>query len=501
MRVNTLTGRPPGLEAPASAALRAEIVGRSRADRQSHIDVQIAQAGARRNGDPVPDQRIDRVAITDLKSACRRTRKASKSQVARIRASVLRFGQVNPIIVDQDLNIINGHVVVAACIELDIRVVNVIRVDHLGREELRLLGVTLNRLAETGEWDFEALAVELRELTVLGEPLTITGFDEPILDALLIEDAPAPSAKIDRLPGLETSAVARPGDVFQLGEHRLACGDARDLELIGALLDGEPIRLAWIDAPYNVAIAGHVTSQAHREFAMASGEMSVLEFTEFLTAAFRPLVQCMAPGGVLLSWMDWRHMSEMTAAVHTVDLEQINLIVWTKTNAGMGSLWRSQHELVGAYKKPGGAVTNNVELGKSGRWRSNVWRYPGASSLGSDARGELAGHPTPKPVALLMDGIRDVTNRGDIVVDTFSGSGSTLIACEKTERRFRGIEIDPLYVDLAIRRWKRDTGLKATLTGSGTPFDEIGATAGLDTGDAEPNAKDNERAEPAEGLV
>ncbi len=249
--------------------------------------------------------------------------------------------------------------------------------------------------------------------------------------------------------------------MWRPGDHRLACGDARDEALLGRLLDGETARLALVDPPYNVPIQHNVTTRAHREFAMASGEMAETAFIEFLLQAFQALVASLIQGGLLLSFMDWRGLFAMTSATRQLSLDEMGLIVWAKTNAGMGSLWRSQHELIGAYKKPGAAHINNVKLGKTGRWRSNVWRYPGASSLGSEARAESESHPTPKPVAMLVDAILDVTQRGEIVIDSFSGSGSTLIACQRSGRRFRGIELDPLYVDLAVARWERETGLTA----------------------------------------
>lgn len=243
--------------------------------------------------------------------------------------------------------------------------------------------------------------------------------------------------------------------------------------MLASLLGDEQAQLGFVDPPYNVPIAHHVSSQGHREFAMASGEMTEEAFGAFLGDAFGAISNVLTPGGLLLSFMDWRGLLVMTTAARALGLEELNLIVWAKTNGGMGSLWRSQHELIGAYKKPGAAHINNVELGKSGRWRSNLWRYPGASSLGSDARDGLDGHPTPKPIALLLDGILDVTHRSGIVVDTFSGSGSTLIACERSGRRFRGVELDALYVDLAIRRWEAETGRAAVLVDTDQTFDEV----------------------------
>ncbi len=452
--------RPNDLKAPSAMSLKQGLRTQSRARREDLTQIQVADAGLRRNGDPVLDLKIEMLAIADLKPAARRIKKPSPAQVARVRASLLRFGVVAPVLVDAAGAIIHGHAVVDAARSLDLTHLACVRLEHLSPDEARLLSITLNRLAETGEWDFEALKLEFQDLTILDEPLTITGFDEPVLDALLTDDTADLDPAGDSLPALGGEAVSAPGDIWRLGEHRLACGDARDSDLLRTLLGSELARLGFIDPPYNVAIQHNVTSKAHREFAMASGEMTDETFTAFLTDAFRVLSLVLTAGGLLLSFMDWRGLYVMITAARANGLEELNLIVWAKTNGGMGSLWRSQYELIGAYKKPGAPHTNNVALGKSGRWRSNLWRYPGASSLGSDARDGLDGHPTPKPVALLVDGILDVTNRGDIVVDTFAGSGSTLIACERSGRRFRGIELDPLYVDLAVRRWEAETGLK-----------------------------------------
>ncbi len=465
--------KSPNTPPTSAGALNRNLRIQSRSRRETLVEVQVAAAGQRRNGDPGLDLQIERLSIADLKPAGRRVKKADPGQVARIRASIQRFGIVTPVLVDAAGGIIHGHVVVDAARSLDLTHIDCVRLEHLSAEEARLLSISLNRLAETGDWDFGALKLEFQDLVVLDEPLTITGFDEPVLDALLAEPADGIDPEADRLPALGLEAVARPGDIFRLGEHLRACGDARAVELIRRLLGDELARLGFIDPPYNSVIQNNVTTKAHREFAMASGEMTDEAFIAFLTEAFAALSAALVLGGLLLSFMDWRGLYPMMTAARALGLEDLNLIVWAKTNAGMGSLWRSQHELIGAYKKPGAAHTNNVQLGKSGRWRSNLWRYPGASSLGSDARDGLAGHPTPKPVALLADGILDVTHRGDIVMDTFAGSGSTLMACEQTGRRFRGVEIDPLYVDLIIRRWQAKTGRAATLEGSNLTFEAL----------------------------
>ena len=244
-------------------------------------------------------------------------------------------------------------------------------------------------------------------------------------------------------------------------------------------MEGDPAaRLILTDEPYNVPIAGHVTGGAHREFAMASGEMSADEFLAFNLAWIAAAEGYLCDGGVLGTFIDWRGQATVHAAVTKLGFEALNLIVWAKTNAGMGSLYRSQHELLPLFKKGQAPHVNNVALGKRGRWRSNVWTYPGASSLGSDARRGLQDHPTVKPTAMLEDALLDLTNRGDIVIDPFLGSGSTLIAANKIGRVCRGIELDPLYVDVIVRRYEAATGNDAVLVETGETFERLAARRG-----------------------
>jgi DNA modification methylase len=261
----------------------------------------------------------------------------------------------------------------------------------------------------------------------------------------------------------DSEPIARPGDVFLLGPHKIVCGDSKDDAALAAIMGQDQARIVATDEPFNVKIAGHVTGGAHREFAMASGELSDTEFMTFNKDWIRVALPRLCEGGVLGSFIDWRGYHILHAAALEFGLTPLNLVVWSKSNGGMGSLYRSQHELFPLYKKGRKAHVNNVQLGKDGRWRSNVWSYPGASTMGSDARRGLHEHPTVKPVAMLEDALLDLTNRGDIVLDPFLGSGSTLIAAERTGRICRGVEIDPHYVDLIVRRYEACTGTTAIL--------------------------------------
>jgi DNA modification methylase len=305
----------------------------------------------------------------------------------------------------------------------------------------------------------------------LDAPIENTGFSPAEIDHVILGDA-AEGLEQGPLEPDPATRVARVGDMFQLGAHRIVCGDATDPAVFARLLEGDvPARLILTDEPYNVKIAGNVTGGSHREFAMASGEMSDAEFLAFNEAWMAVVLRYLCDGGVCGTFIDWRGLSTVSAAAAKLGLKPLNLIVWTKTNAGMGSLYRSQHELLPLFKKGTASHVNNVEQGKRGRWRSNFWTYPGASSLGSDARRGLKDHPTVKPTAMLEDALLDLSNRSDIVVDPFLGSGSTLIAADKTGRVCRGIELDPLYVDVIVRRYEAATGGPAVLVETRETFD------------------------------
>ena len=263
------------------------------------------------------------------------------------------------------------------------------------------------------------------------------------------------------------------GDCFQLGRHRILCGDATDEAVIGRLMGTDQARMVLTDEPYNVAISGHVSSGSHREFAMASGDMTDAEFLAFNTTWMSHASSRLCDGGLFATFIDWRGYGSVLAAAAPLGLNLLNLIVWGKTNAGMGSLYRSQHELFPLFKKGDAAHVNNIRLGAKGRWRSNLWTYPGASSLGSDARRGLEGHPTVKPVAMLEDALLDLTDRGDLVLDPFLGSGSTLMAAEGTGRVCRGLELDQRYMDLIVRRYQDATGMAAVHAATGDSFDDL----------------------------
>lgn len=448
---------------------------RKRRESQKTRAVIEQHAGVPRN-DLAPDFRLLRIDPAQLKSADRRVRKADRVQIDRIKASICTFGICAPLVIDEQNRIVHGHLVWEAAKELGIPDVPVVVLTHLDPVERRKLALTLNRIGETGVWDIPVLEVEMTELVELGEDLVVTGFDAAEIDGLtvLVEEDDAAD---DVVPPVPVRPVSRAGDCWCLGGHRLVQGDCRS-PANWALVMGpqERARLVLTDQPYNVPNVGHVTSrEGVREFAMAAGEMSREEFAgftrEWIVAALPHLVD----GGLLATFIDWRSVEIVLAAGREAGLALLNVVVWAKNNAGQGSLWRSRHELLPVFRSGTAQHVNNVALGKHGRWRSNVWEYAGASSLGSEARAELGGHPTPKPCAMLEDALLDVTRRDDLVIDPFAGSGSTLMAAEATGRRCRAIEIDGGYCDVIIRRWQAATGDEARLEATGQTFAEVEA--------------------------
>ncbi|MBO9400930.1 site-specific DNA-methyltransferase [Shimia sp. R9_3] len=321
---------------------------------------------------------------------------------------------------------------------------------------------------------------DLMDLSSAGElefDLDITGFEIPEIDILLggASEASENESETFEEPSQTGPTVARPRDRWLLGNHQIYCGDALHTDSYQALLEGQTCQMIFTDPPYNVPVNGHVrssTAGAHREFAMASGEMTDAEFRAFLTLVFDRLIACLDDGGIAMVCMDWRHIEELIAAGKVAGFELINICVWNKSNGGMGSLYRSKHEMVAIFKKPGAAHINNVELGKHGRNRTNVWDYAGVNSFGAGRDADLVDHPTVKPTALVGDALMDVGHRGDLVLDVFGGSGATLLAAEKTGRRARLIELEPEYVDVAIRRWQEMTGQKAVHAVSGETWDQ-----------------------------
>lgn len=462
--------RPP-------AGLSAHLKTKSRTRRESQqLLTSIGVHAPLGRNDLLPPLNIVYAAITQIQPAVRRVRRKDATQTARVLSSIRKFGIVAPILVDQDFRIVHGHVVYAAAREAGLAKIPVIRIDHLEPCELRLLSIALNRLAETGSWDEQVLRLEVEELLDLGEDVFVAGFETAEIDNLLLVDDDAPAEDECGLDDLLTvDSVSKPGDVWLLGRHRLLQGDARDPANYARLMaSGELARIVLTDTPYNVPNAGHVTTQGHhREFAMAGGEMTREEFTAFIRDWMEASAAHVVDGGLLATFIDWRSIDLVLAVGRELGLQLFNIVVWAKSNGGQGSFWRSQHELLPVFKKGDAAHVNNVELGRFGRWRSNLWTYAGASTLGSDARNGLANHPTVKPRILLEDALLDVSQRDEIVLEPFAGSGSTLLAAEAVGRICRAIEIDGPYCDIVIKRWQSLASEDATLEETGETYNEV----------------------------
>ena len=423
------------------------------------------------------EEKLERAPLHALKPFQANARTHSQRQIEQIAASIKRFGFNNPVLVSDDLTIIAGHGRVEAAKLLGMEDVPVLRLSHLDDVDRRAYVLADNRLAEKAGWDHEILALELQGLVELNFDVGAIGFEIPELDHIFeaARDAnpTGEDADDENVPPTASDAITSPGDLWLLGRHRLLCADALSAQAYQTLMAGELAEVLFTDPPYNVPIDGFVGGNGktkHRTFAMGCGEMSEAEFTTFLTDSLGAAAAHCSDGAIAFVCMDWRHMEELLAAGRAVFHELKNLCVWTKTNGGMGSLYRSQHELVFVFKRGSGPHCNNVELGRFGRNRTNVWAYAGANVFKEGRQDELAMHPTVKPVALVQDALKDVTRRGAIVLDPFGGSGSTLIAADKCGRIARLLEIDPLYCDVIVRRYQAYSGKSAVLEATGGVF-------------------------------
>ena len=403
-------------------------------------------------------------AISDLIPDPRNARTHPKRQIDQLKASIEAFGFTNPILADPEGHIIAGHGRLQAARTMGFSEVPTIILSGLSETQKRALRIADNKIALNAGWDLEILQQELGELASLDVDIdpTLTGFSTGEIDVIL-SSADDPDDEV--IPAVPTTPRTRPRDIWILGDHRVGCGDGRDAGFLQRLIcDETRVDAAFLDPPYNVRIGGHaVAAGSHREFAMASGEMSEVEFRSFLADTLGTAARLSRDGAVHFVCMDWRHMDSVSAVGSKVYGELLNLCIWNKSNAGMGSLYRSKHELVFVYQVGTAPHLNMVELGRHGRNRTNVWDYASVNTMRGSRREDLALHPTVKPTALVADAIQDVTRRGDLVLDLFLGSGTTLLAAERTGRRFRGLDIDPAYVDVAVDRWSARTGLEPRL--------------------------------------
>lgn len=424
------------------------------------------------------------ISLAKLKPSVKNARKHDLEQIRAIAKSIETFGFNAPILVSAEHEIVAGHGRYEAAKLLGLTEVPVIQLSHLTSAQATAYMLADNKLTDRSSWDDHKLADQLKELSELAIEFDIeaTGFQAPEIDLRIQSLEPADSDAADNFEYVPSPIVSRPGDSWQLGNHRLFCGDALIAESYSKLLGIEQASMVMTDPPYNVRIDGHASGKGtrrHREFAMASGEMTAGQFQTFLASALSNLTAYSAPNALLYICMDWRHMSELLAASQASDLALLNLCVWAKTNGGMGSLYRSRHELIFVFKKPGASHTNNVQLGQFGRNRTNVWNYSGANVFPKGGRKRQTDfHPTVKPIGLVADAMLDCTRRGDIVLDPFCGSGTAILAAERTERQAYVMELDPAYVDLAIRRWQKLTG-RIARNKAGESFQDVSIERGL----------------------
>lgn len=429
------------------------------------------------------DQRLGPIEyrhIDKLKLHASNPRKHPERQLVKLATSIAEFGFAMPVLVDGENTIIAGEARITAARRLGVKEVPVIIAHHWSAAQVRAYRLADNRLAELATWDVEALSIELAAIIEFDEmPIELLGWEMGEID-LMLDVAEEPSAKDPQDEQIEVPAMAtaRTGDLWLLGKHRMFCGSSLEAESWETLLSGETAAMVFTDPPYNVPVSGHVCGLgkvSHNEFAMASGEMSKGEFVTFLTQFMSGMMPHLKDGAILDICMDWRHLGELLAAIESTKLSLIDMCVWSKTSGAMGSLYCSKYELVLIAKKGTAPHTNNVDPGKRGRNRTNVWDYAGVNTFGKGRVADLADHPTVKPVALVADAIRDVTKAGEIVLDAFVGSGTTILAAERTKRRAYGIEIAPQSVDVAIRRWQTMTGEPAVLATTGENYDRVKA--------------------------
>jgi DNA modification methylase len=409
------------------------------------------------------------VRVDILKPLGRETRRHPPAQIQKLQASLEQFGFA-------------GWGLVLAAQKMRLPEIPAVMIADLDEMKLRLLRLALNRLGDGSKWDVEALSLEFTDILEIDPNVdfSISGFEMSEIDTALSQSG---LDEEDELPSMDTSIppVTKPGDRWLLGEHQVDCADALAPESYDRLLGDEKAQMIFTDPPWNIPIEGNVSGLGavkHQNFAMGCGEMTGAQFTQFLRTSLGHAANHSTDGSIHYVCMHWSKMAELLAATAEHYSEMKNLCVWSKSNAGMGSLYRSRHELVFVFKRGTAPHINNVELGRFGRNRTNVWEYPGQNVLNGTAKSKLSLHPTAKPVALVADAIRDCSNRNGIILDPFGGAGTTLIAAEKTGRKARLIELDPRYVDATIERWINLTGKTPINADTGAAYPRVGSRPG-----------------------
>ncbi len=431
------------------------------------------------------------VDIQRLKPAARNARTHNEGQLDALVASLRVFGVISPIVVDEQYRIVAGHARYEAAKRLALTRVPILRVEHLSDEELRLYAIADNRIAERAGWDDAVLAIEFKELEVALPAeisLSVSGFELPKIDLLTSSLSSTSWSDLDNEPelDLERTPITREGDAWVFEErHRLICGDSTDPATVADLLRDEHAALMETDAPYNLPEAKYSGRGKHRhgDFKMGAGELSREEFTAFLSRSFGAALPYLLPGSLVYSFMDHKHLGEVFAAAEGNGLERVNICVWDKGKAGLGSFYRSAHEMVCVFRHGDAPHKNRIQLGRHGRDRSNIWRYAGFNTFSRGRDRALAMHATVKPVQMICDLMLDASDRGDIVYDGFGGSGTTLIAAEKVGRRARLVELDPRYCDTIIERYTKAFGTEPVHRDLGLSFSELRALRTREVGE------------------
>jgi DNA modification methylase len=418
---------------------------------------------------------IEFVDPTTLQMPADLIHKEDALHIEKVSDSIESLDFLDPVLVGPGNEIIDGVSRVKAAMRQGLSGIPTLRLPDATPNEMKAIRIALNKLPKGAHWNQTTLRTNINDLMGQGFDVLKLGFDAGELDKLLAPLEVAAEASV-QVTGQDEACTVIVGDAFTMGPHSIACGDCRDPDLVATLLSSEVAAACAMDPPYNVPIAGHVSglgANQHAEFAMASGEMTPKAFGEFLQTVMQVANSHIRPGGYQYVFMDWRSIHLLVHAGKAIGLDHINICTWVKPNAGMGSLYRSQHEMVGVFRKPGGKSTNNVQLGKYGRSRSNVWDYRGANSFGPSRSEDLKDHPTVKPVELIEDIIKDCTKRGEIVLDLFGGSGAAMLAAERCGRRARLVEIAPRYVEVTLRRMRKMFGIDATHVQTGLSFEEL----------------------------
>ncbi len=464
-----------------SNRMKEQLQAKSRTRRKVHAArTRVVDAASRpARNDLSPKLVVIEKPLAELQPSPNRTRITLPEQLEKVISSIRTFGLVMPVLIDQNDVVVSGHVLCEAAEQLGFETVPCLSVEHLDEVEIEALALALNRIGETGTWDMDLLREQMIRLESEGIDLTSTGFTLPEIDQITLLSQPAEgdndADEFEEDEG-DRPVVSRLGDIYQLGVHRLHCADALEMDSYVRLLAGELAQCIFSDPPYGCEIEGFVSGlgkHKHQNFLEGAGDMDRGELQEFFATYLEHCKASSSAGAIIYACMDWRQIDILLLAAMDVRLTRNNIAVWDKGSGGMGGLYRNAHEFVAVFCNGKIPATNNIRLGRHGRDRCNIWRYPGANRPGSSSAKALIDHPTPKPIPLVEDALLDVTNRGDIVLDPFIGSGSTILAAESTGRICRGIELDPKYVDRTIRRWERETGIPAIHIETGLTFDEL----------------------------